>query len=361
MKNINQPAPNYDENPFIVIWEVTRACALKCLHCRAEAQYRADPNQLTFDEGKKLIDQIAEMDNPLFVFTGGDPLMRPDLFQLADYAVNEKNLSVSMTPSATPKVTRLAIEKAKDVGLSRWAFSLDGSNSEIHDFFRGTKGSFDLTMKGIKHLQQLEIPIQINTTVSTSNLEDLKAIAKKVEEIGAVLWSLFFLIPTGRANSDQMITPKEHEEVMEWAADLQSHVPFGIKSTEAPHYRRVVAQKKNKGNERAALHVDKIGRAPKGVNDGDGFLFISHTGDVFPSGFLPVKCGNVREEPLADVYRHSKVMKELRNKSLLKGKCGRCEFKEICGGSRARAFAVTGDYLESDPSCIYEPGSLQVK
>src|SRR5690606_15217131 len=189
---------DYNISPFIVIWEVTRACALKCLHCRAEAQYKPDPRQLTFEEGKNLIDQISEMDNPLFVFTGGDPLMRPDLFELAKYAIEEKGLSVSMTPSATPKVTRRAIEKAKDVGLSRWAFSLDGSCAEIHDHFRGTRGSYDRTMKGIEYLKELDIPIQINTTTSKYKLHDLKAIAEKVKDMGAVLWSTFFLVPTGR-------------------------------------------------------------------------------------------------------------------------------------------------------------------
>ncbi|GJM79732.1 hypothetical protein HMSSN139_22280 [Paenibacillus sp. HMSSN-139] len=182
---------DYNVNPFIVIWEVTRACALKCLHCRAEAQYRPDPRQLTFEEGKKLIDEIAEMDDPLFVFTGGDPLMRPDLFDLARYAIHEKGLPVSMTPSATPRVTFSAVSKAKEVGLSRWAFSLDGSSAEIHDHFRGTPGSFEMTMKGIGYLQQLEIPIQINTTVSRYNLDDLPRIAETVKGMGAVLWSVF--------------------------------------------------------------------------------------------------------------------------------------------------------------------------
>jgi len=351
---------DYNVNPFIVIWEVTRACALKCLHCRAEAQYKADPRQLSFEEGKKLIDSIAEMDNPLFVFTGGDPLMRPDLFELARYAIEEKKLPVSMTPSATPKVTRDAIRKAKDVGLSRWAFSLDGSRADIHDHFRGTKGSYDLTMRGIEYLKELQIPIQVNTTVSQYNLHDLDAIAEKVKEMGAVLWSLFFLVPTGRGMEKDMISPEQHEEVMKWLCQVQRRMPYGVKATEAPHYRRVFLQE-NRRLERmpgqvSAKRTDMLGRAHKGVNDGDGFVFISHIGDVYPSGFLPVRCGNVREQPLTDIYRHSPVMKELRDKSLLKGKCGVCEFKAICGGSRARAYAITGDYLESDPYCAYIPG-----
>ncbi|MNX58441.1 Antilisterial bacteriocin subtilosin biosynthesis protein AlbA [compost metagenome] len=385
--NVMNQERDYSHSPFIVIWEVTRACALKCLHCRAEAQYTADPRQLTFEEGKRLIDQIAELDNPLFVFTGGDPLMRPDLYELIEYAVNEKHLSVSMTPSATPRVTKQAIEKAKEAGLSRWAFSLDGSCAEIHDHFRGTKGSFDQTMKGIEWLKELELPIQINTTVSNYNLHDLEAISQKVKEMGTVLWSVFFLVPTGRGMVKDIISPQQHEEVMKWLAELSIKVPYGIKATEAPHYRRVYVQEMNRRRKEyssvtasASGHTseespqaakdlnpapssvmkrkDLLGRAPKGVNDGDGFVFISHIGDVYPSGFLPVVSGNVREQPLGEIYRNSAVMKELRDKSLLKGKCGVCEFKELCGGSRARAYAMTGDYLESDPYCAYIPRAL---
>lgn len=353
---------DYAKYPFIVIWEVTRACALKCLHCRAEAQYRADPRQLTTEQGKKLIDDIAAMEEqPLFVFTGGDPLMRPDLFELAEYAIKEKQLPVSMTPSATPKVTRAAITKAKEVGLSRWAFSLDGSTAEIHDHFRGTKGSYDMTMKGIQYLQEAHIPIQVNTTVSRYNLHDLQAISRKVKEMGVVLWSLFFLIPTGRAQEKDMISPEEHEEVMKWMVRIAQEMPYGVKSTEAPHYRRVMMQERGAaGPERSPMkRVDMLGRAPQSVNDGDGFVFISHTGDVYPSGFLPVVCGNVKEQSLIDVYRNSPVMQTLRDKSQLQGKCGVCEFKTMCGGSRARAYALTGDYMASDTACAYIPSALR--
>jgi radical SAM protein len=363
---------DYNRNPFIVIWEVTRACALKCLHCRAEAQYKPDPRQLTFEEGKKLIDQIYEMDNPLLVFTGGDPLMREDLYELAEYAV-KKGLRISMTPSATPRVTKEAIRKAKEVGLSRWAFSLDGSKADIHDRFRGTKGSFELTMNAIQYLRELEIPLQINTTVSRYNLDDLDDIAKLVEKMGAVLWSVFFLVPTGRGQVADMITPEQHEQVFEWLYELSKTAPFDIKTTAAQHYRRVVLQKKKLEGKMAGIEynkvlnqgnigsVDGLGRAPKGVNDGNGFVFISHIGDVYPSGFLPVIAGNVRETPLAEIYRESPIFKSLRNPSQFKGKCGVCEYHHVCGGSRARAYAVTGDYLESEPYCTYIPLAVQEK
>ncbi|MBL4952372.1 TIGR04053 family radical SAM/SPASM domain-containing protein [Neobacillus sp. YIM B02564] len=366
---------DFNKDPFIVIWELTRACQLKCLHCRADAQYTRDPRELTFEEGKNLIDQIYEMNNPLLVFTGGDPLMRQDVFDIAKYAV-DKGVRVSMTPSATPNVTLEAMRKAKEVGLSRWAFSLDGPTAEIHDHFRGTAGSFDLTIERIKYLHELEMPIQINTVVSRYNYEHLEEMAKLVEELNCVLWSVFFLVPTGRGQVSDMISPVEHEKVLRWLYDLSKQVSFDIKTTEAMHYRRVVIQQKmreakaktNEIDYLAALtekgltgSIDGLGRAPKGVNDGNGFVFISHIGDVYPSGLLPVKAGNVRETPLAEIYRESPIFKALRNPDGFKGKCGVCEFRYVCGGSRSRAYAMTGDYLESEPFCVYIPKALREK
>lgn len=346
--------PDYNQAPFITIWEVTRACALKCLHCRAEAQYHRDSRELTTEEGKRLIDQIAEMESPLLVFTGGDPLMREDIFEFMEYAIH-KGLRVSMTPSATPKVTKEAMRRSKEVGLARWAFSLDGSTAEIHDYFRGTKGSYELTMKSIQYLMELEMPIQINTTVSRFNIHDLENIARKIEQFGTELWSVFFLVPTGRGQIKDMVSPVQHEEVFRWLHQLKSKVSFDIKTTAAPHYRRYVMQQQAEEiNSQIKKVRDNIGRAA-GINDGKGFVFISHIGDVYPSGFLPVLAGNVRNIPLADIYRHSPIFTSLRDPNQYKGKCGVCEYREVCGGSRARAYAVTGDYLESDPFCIYQP------
>ncbi|SER95664.1 TIGR04053 family radical SAM/SPASM domain-containing protein [Salipaludibacillus aurantiacus] len=367
---------DYNKNPFIVIWELTRACELKCLHCRAEAQYRRHPMELSFEEGKKLIDEIYSMNNPMLVFTGGDPLMREDVFEIAKHAI-EKGVRVSMTPSATPNVTKKAMEKAKEVGLSRWAFSLDGHSAEIHDHFRGTSGSFDLTMNAINYLHELQMPVQINTVISKYNVDHLEEMAELIQELDCVLWSVFFLVPTGRGQEKDMISPVEHEKVFQWLYDLSKKVSFDIKTTAAQHYRRVVIQNKmrekisaSKGTDihygdalkqGATGQIDGLGRAPKGVNDGNGFVFISHTGDVFPSGLLPVKAGNVRETPLSEIYRESDIFKSLRNPDMYKGKCGVCEFKHVCGGSRSRAYAMTGDYLESEPYCVYVPKELRKK
>ncbi|BBW97133.1 TIGR04053 family radical SAM/SPASM domain-containing protein [Geobacillus icigianus] len=365
---------DFNENPFIVIWELTRACQLQCLHCRAEAQYHRDPRELTFEEGKKLINEIYDMDQPMLVFTGGDPLMRADVYDLAKYAI-DKGLRVSMTPSATPNVTKEAIRKAKEVGLARWAFSLDGPNAEIHDHFRGTSGSFALTIRAIQYLHELDIPVQINTVISRYNVHVLDEMAELVEKLKCVLWSVFFLVPTGRGKESDMISPVEHERVFRWLYETSKRVPFDIKTTAAQHYRRVVLQAKMREGKTAnnGIHyedvlnkgltgqVDGLGRAPRGVNDGNGFIFISHIGDVYPSGLLPVKAGNIRETPLADIYRHSPIFQDLRNPDKYKGKCGVCEFRHVCGGSRSRAYAVTGDYLESEPYCIYIPKALRNK
>lgn len=367
---------DYNENPFIVIWELTRACQLKCLHCRAEAQHHRHPLELTFEEGKKLIDDIYDMNNPMLVFTGGDPLERPDVFDIAEYAV-KKGVRVSMTPSATPNVTKEAMQKAKDVGLARWAFSIDGHCAEVHDHFRGTSGSFDLTMQAINYLNELNMPLQINTVISRYNYPYLDEMAEMVEQLGCVMWSVFFLVPTGRGKESDMISPVEHEKVLRWLYQLSKTASFDIKTTAAQHYRRVVIQSKRREkraqNDQDTIlyedaltsglinQIDGLGRAPKGVNDGNGFVFISHTGDVLPSGLLPIKAGNIRQSPLPEIYRESEVFQNLRNPDKYKGKCGVCEFRHVCGGSRSRAYNVTGDYMESEPYCIYIPKAWRDK
>ncbi|MEC1695374.1 TIGR04053 family radical SAM/SPASM domain-containing protein [Schinkia azotoformans] len=365
---------DYNLNPFIVIWEVTRACQLKCVHCRADAQTTPDPNELSHDEGIKLIDQIYEMDNPMLVFTGGDCMMREDLFELADYAV-KKGMRVSMVPSATDNVTKEKMEKAKSVGLSRWGFSLDGPTPEIHDHFRGTPGSFKLTLEKIKYLNELEMPLQINTVISRYNYHHLEQMAELVKDLKAVMWYIFLLVPTGRGQLEDCLTPAEHEKVFLWLYELSKTAPYDIKTTAAQHYRRVVIQQKAKEHRiakgeihyedsittDAASLVDGLKRAPKGVNDGNGFIFVSHTGDVMPSGLLPLVVGNVRETSLKEIYREAPILKELRNPDLYKGKCGVCEFRNVCGGSRSRTYAITGDYLESEPFCVYIPEALRKK
>ncbi|MBE3557579.1 MAG: TIGR04053 family radical SAM/SPASM domain-containing protein [Firmicutes bacterium] len=351
------PSYDFSRNPFIVIWETTRTCQLACRHCRAKAIKHRNPNELSTYEAKQLIDQLVEMEKPLFVLTGGDPMERADLIELVRYA-HQAGLIVSITPSATPKVTFERIAALKEAGLAHWAFSLDGSTPEIHDHFRGIHGCFDLTMEKIGYLHQLDIPLQINTTVSRFNVTDLTAIAEKVSVVGAVRWSLFFLIPTGRAKLSDMLSPQEQEEVLQWLYTLRGKVPFDIKTTEGPQIRRIAALQEGRITPaEAALRKELRGvsRSEKPIWDGNGFLFVSHVGEVFPSGFLPVKVGNVREQPLSEIYRNAPELVALRTPTHYHGKCGWCPYNTLCGGSRARAYGVTGDFLESDPFCTYIP------
>ena len=345
---VPRPAADFSSAPFIVIWEVTRACALACVHCRAEAIPHRDPNELTTNEGMRLIDRVAAFGPrpPLFVLTGGDPMRRRDIAMLVRHGVG-RGLSVGLTPSGTAAVTRARLQEVKDAGLSRLAVSLDGADAEAHDAFRRVRGSYRYTMRIIEDARELGLPIQINTTVARETLGDLPAIADVVARAGAVLWALFFLIPVGRARPEQALTGAEIESVLGWAADLQEHTPFGIKTTEAPHYHRVLAGR----------HVDAraVGRAGRAVTDGNGFLFVDHIGAICPSGFLPLAAGNVRSHDLVQVYREDPLFRSLRDPDLLQGRCGRCDFRARCGGSRARAYAASGDALAEDPGCAYQP------
>jgi AdoMet-dependent heme synthase len=360
---------DFNERPFIVIWEVTQACDLACVHCRASAQTTRHPLELTTDEGKKLIDEVAEIQAPVFVLTGGDPLRRPDIYDLVGYAAG-RGVRISMTPSATPLLTREAIASLRQSGLARLAVSLDGSTAEIHDAFRGIPGSYERTFNAIRWARQEGLPVQINTSITRRNLNDFEAIARRLESLDIVLWSVFFLVPTGRGRLLDLISAEEFEWVFEKLYRITPRVPFDIKTTEAQHYRRYALQQRARENRAGAGGAataaamprstpDGIGRAPRGINDGKGFVFISHLGDVFPSGFLPVSAGNVRQRPLAEIYRETALFKSLRDTGSLKGKCGICEFREVCGGSRSRAYAVTGDAFAEEPCCIYIPKGAQ--
>ncbi len=353
---------DFDLSPFIVIWEVTQSCDLACLHCRADARTCSDPFELTTYQGQNLIDDISEFGSPLLVFTGGDPLKREDIYDLIAHSV-KKGLRTTVSPSVTPLLTNESIRRLKEAGISRMAVSLDGSTSEIHDSFRGVKGSFSRTLEVLSECAELGIPLQVNTTVTRYNIGDFDNIAKLISGFNPVLWSVFFLVPTGRGRVEDEPSAEEFEEVFARMYELSKVMPYDIKSTEAPHYRRYVAQarvRESRAGKRtpdvgAERKQDTIGRAPRGINDGKGFVFISHRGEVYPSGFLPLSGGNVKNESIVDIYRSSPLFIEIRDYDRLEGKCGVCEFKNICGGSRARSYAVTGDYMESEPYCVYVP------
>jgi len=360
---VERPSMNFDVSPFIVIWEVSQSCDLACLHCRANARTYRDPLELTTLQGYGLIDDIKEFGSPLLVLTGGDPLKREDLYDLIAYSV-AKGLRTTVSPSVTPLLTNESIRKLKEAGISRIAVSLDGSTGEIHDSFRGVKGSYARTLEVLAECGREGIPLQVNTTVTRYNIDDFENIANLISGFDPVLWSVFFLVPTGRGKVEDTISPEEYESVFERMYELSKVMPYDIKSTEAPHYRRYVAQarvrEKRSGAGRTEsipqIGRDMIGRAPRGINDGKGFVFISHRGEVYPSGFLPLSGGNVKNESIVSIYRTSPLFTGIRDYGMLKGKCGVCEFRNICGGSRARSYALTGDYMESEPYCVYIPG-----
>jgi radical SAM protein len=351
---------DFNQRPFIAIWEVTQACDLACVHCRASARPERDPMELTTAEGKALIDQIAALKVPVFVLTGGDPIKRPDLFQLIAHA-REVGVRVSLTPSATPLLTRDVVFRLKEAGLARLAVSMDGASAATHDAFRGLSGSFARTLEAVRWANEAGLPVQINTTFSRRNIGEIDAIVELTEQLNITLWSVFFLVPTGRGKLNDLLNADEFEQVFEKIHQLSKRAGFDIKTTEAQHYRRYALQQKV-ADRKAGIAADEpsrvedaIGRAPRGLNDGKGFMFISHTGEVFPSGFLPLSAGSIRRQPLAEIYRHSPIFHELRDTSRLEGKCGACEFKEICGGSRARAYALTGNPLAEEPCCAHIP------
>ena len=354
------PSFDFDRAPFLVIWEVTRACALSCVHCRADAIPRRDPRELTTEEGFRLIDQVCAFGEtpPLFVLTGGDPMRRPDLADLIRYAA-ARDLMVALTPSGTAAATRARLSALKDAGLSRIAVSLDGPDPATHDAFRGVRGSYDWTMKIIEAAVDLELPLQINTTMSRLTRPFVETMARRVRELPAVLWAVFFLVRTGRGASLEQVTAEECEDVLTYLYNLSLTAPFGIKTTEAPQFQRVIWQRDRNLSDQGLLapkHRRQHLRSPRSVNDGNGFVFVDHLGNVCPSGFLPIGRGNVRTNDLASIYRSDEIFLRLRDADALMGKCGRCEFREICGGSRGRAYAATGSLVASDPLCPYDPG-----
>ncbi|MEN6603330.1 MAG: TIGR04053 family radical SAM/SPASM domain-containing protein [Bryobacteraceae bacterium] len=348
---------DFSEAPFLVIWETTQACDLACRHCRASAIPERHPLELDTAEARALLDGIKkDFGDPLMVFTGGDPLKRPDVFELLKHSV-DAGLRTTITPSATPLLDDEAVERIQACGVSRMAVSLDGPDEASHDDFRQVAGSFARTIGALRHSARIGLETQINTTVTRYNRHRLEEIAALVEREKARLWSVFFLIVTGRAQAQYDLTAEEYEEVFDFLYRTSLRAPFDIKTTEAQHYRRYVAQmRKAMPIGRSAAPQGGIARQA-GINDGKGFVFISHTGEIFPSGFLEISAGNVRSVSLAATYRDSSLFRTLRDSGQLEGKCGACEYRNLCGGSRSRAYALTGSFLASDPRCVYQPTS----
>lgn len=347
---------NLARNPMIVYWEMTQACGLACRHCRAEAVLQKHPQELNYTESRDLLQQIVAFGDPLphLILTGGDPLRRPDLYELIDEAAS-LGIQLSITPAATENLTREVIAKLQAHRIASLGLSLDGSNAEMHEAVRGVPGCFEWTVQAARDAAELDMPIQVNTLVAAETADDLPAIYDLLTTHRVMRWSLFFLISVGRGKTLEAVSPERGEEIMRWSLALSRRASFAIKTTEAPSYRRVALE----GMRASGMPPEAIRRTPVyrgfGIRDGNGIVFVSNTGDIYPAGFLPLSLGNVRTEQLATVYREEPTFRALHDASTFKGKCGYCEYRVICGGSRARAFTHTGDPLESDPFCPYQP------
>ena len=334
-----------DDRPLVVIWEATRACALACRHCRASAQRRPGPEELDAAQARALLTQVAAIRPGIFVITGGDPLERPDLFDLFGFA-RDLHLGVSLAPSATPLLEQAAIERLAGLGCRGVQISLDGPDAESHDRFRGQAGTFSRTLQACHWVRAAGLPLTVATTVTRHNVERLTEVYQLVQTLDPVRWSVFFLVPTGRARQEESVAPEVAEAVLLWLHMLSREAPFAIKTTEAPQVRRFLV------SDPAAA-----GRSAT-VADGRGFVFVSAAGDIFPSGFLPLPAGNVRRDDLLEVYRNHPLFRSLRDPDALRGpRCGHCTYRRVCGGSRSRAYAVSGDPLGDDPLCAFVSGS----
>jgi radical SAM protein len=360
---------DYAERPMLVFWETTRACLLACKHCRASATAQALPGELTVEEGRALVEQVAGFGRPypILVLTGGDCLLRPDIFELVAQA-ESLGIPVALSPSVTPMLTPEAIARIATSGVKAVSISLDGARPETHDTVRGIPGHFEATVAAIRSLVEAGVTVQVNTTVMRTNVEELADVAALLHRTGVHVWEVFFLVHVGRGTETGAVTPQEHEEVCHFLYDA-SHYGFIVRTVEAPFFRRVVAARRSgqpaplgwvydtlRGRLRELL--GEPGARPRAhtaaTRDGKGIVFIAHDGDVYPAGFLPLPLGNVRTRPLAEIYRDEGLMRSIRAADFT-GRCGRCEFADLCGGSRARAFADSGDPLGEDPACAYEP------
>jgi len=339
-----------DKNELkVVAWETTRRCGLNCKHCRAEAVDSEYSGELTTEEAYKMVDSLANFAKPVLILTGGEPMIREDIYEIASYA-SGKDLRVVMAPCGT-LVNRETVTKMRSSGIQAISISIDGSDSETHDSFRGVSGAFTTAVRALEFAKKGNLSFQINTTVSRLNVDQLDDIYKLAIKLGASVLDFFFLVPTGRgaALRDLEIDGSTYEKTLNWIYDLSQNSPIGIKTTCAPHYARI--QEERAGNNYKNIPQRFRARSCMG---GKGFIFISHRGIVQPCGFLNLECGDLRkmEFDLQRIYQDSRIFNELRNLQLYKGSCGYCKFLTSCGGCRARAYEISGDYLDEEPNCI---------
>jgi len=344
----------------LIAWELTGACNLRCVHCRASAVDQPLPNEFSTDEAVALIDEVAGFSNPILILTGGEPLLRGDIFDIAAYGT-KKGLRVVMGSNGT-LITSEVAKKIHKSGIQRVAISIESANPKVHDEFRQIPGAFEATIEGIKHLREQNVGVQIDPTITKRNLGDVDDILKLAIDLGAEALHIFLLVPTGRGKElkEEEIPPEEYERVLNWFYEQQRNVPLHLKATCAPHYYRIMRQRAKEEGVKITYETHGLEAMTRGCLGGISFCFIGHAGQVQPCGYLELDCGNVREQPFRKIWEESKIFVELRDYDKLKGKCGICEYKKVCGGCRARAYALTGDYLGEEPYCIYEPRAQRI-
>jgi heme b synthase len=350
--------------PHVVAWESTVACNLACVHCRASAQTAPEADELTTEEVFELIDQLVDLSQPIFVISGGEPLMRPDIFDIAAYGT-QRGLRVAVSPNGT-LLTPQVVHRLQDAGVRRISVSIDGSTVERHDAVRGVPGAFDAAIEGLAYCREAALGFQLNTTVMRQTRDDLLATRDLAVRIGAEAWHVFMLVPTGRGKIDDEVSPQEYEEILHEIYGMTKSSPIPIRVTCGPHFMRVVVQNRKDPDQPNLVrprnsgrgHPGSLDRTTRGCLAGDGYCFISYRGEVTPCGYFPVVAGSVREKPFREVYLQSSLFCSLRDLASYEGKCGVCEFLRVCGGCRARAYSLTGNYLAEEPYCIYRPRAL---
>jgi heme b synthase len=357
----SQPPQSTDSDSIpalrLVAWETTRNCNLSCVHCRASATCGPYSGELNTQAAFKLLDQIAEVGKPIIILTGGEPLLRDDIFDIAAYGTS-KGLRMVMAPNGTLLTAEIAHKLVK-AGIQRISISLDGADAESHDKFRGVPGAYQGALSGIEYAKAAGLEFQINTTITKTNLDQIPRILELAESLGAVAHHIFLLVPTGRGKYivDQEIDALEYEKTLNWFYDQHQETSLQLKATCAPHYYRILRQRAKADGQTVSFETHGLDAVTRGCLAGTGFCFISHQGVVQPCGFLDLNCGDVTKDSFGHIWRHSEVFKSLRDTTQLKGKCGRCEYRRVCGGCRARAYEATGDHLTPEPLCLFEPSS----
>lgn len=354
--NHQQPAhPGGPGTLRLVAWETTRNCNLSCVHCRAAATCGPYTGELDTKASFRLLDQIAELGRPIVILTGGEPLLREDIFDIASYGT-KLGLRMVMAPNGT-LITEKTAKLMADSGIQRISVSLDGASAESHDTFRGVAGAFDGAISGIETAKAAGIEFQVNTTITKLNRDEIPKILSLAENLGAVALHIFLLVPTGRGKYiiEQSITARQYEDTLNWFYDQKDKTNLQLKATCAPHYYRILRQRAKAEGKSVTVQTHGLDAVTRGCLGGTSFCFVSHRGIVQPCGFLDVNCGDVTETSFAEIWRNSEVFESLRDFDRLKGKCGICEYKSVCGGCRARAYEATGDWLAEEPLCTYQP------